>query len=158
MFWHRCVSLKRGLLMTWQYITSSSVEAMACHLLGAKPKLPETMPKYCQSELKYRTEIEWNLNRNRKDTISRKHIIKCYFSFNVFIPGACTCSVDTWNNVIMTPKRRRDVVLTSLWGYYCTVCPLGDNDKTSYRKMSRSLKPARLSVKILISHRNWAGG
>ena len=29
------------------------------------------------------------------------------------------------NNVIMTSKRRRDVVLTSQWRYYCVVCPLG---------------------------------
>ena len=29
------------------------------------------------------------------------------------------------NNVIMTSERRRDVVLMSLWRYYCVVCPLG---------------------------------
>ena len=29
------------------------------------------------------------------------------------------------NNVVMTSKRRRDVVLTSQWRYYCVVCPLG---------------------------------
>ena len=29
------------------------------------------------------------------------------------------------NNAIMTSKRRRDVVLTSWWRYYCVVCPLG---------------------------------
>ena len=28
-------------------------------------------------------------------------------------------------NVIMTLKRRRDVVLTSQWRYYCVVCPFG---------------------------------
>ena len=38
-----------------------------------------------------------------------------------------TIPVDTWrtNNVIMTPKRRRDVVLTSWWRCYCVGCPLG---------------------------------
>ena len=29
------------------------------------------------------------------------------------------------DNVIMTSKRRRDVVLTSLWRYFCVVCQLG---------------------------------
>ena len=29
------------------------------------------------------------------------------------------------NNVIVTSKRRRDVVLTSWWRYYCVLCPLG---------------------------------
>ena len=28
------------------------------------------------------------------------------------------------NNVFMTSKRRRDVVLTAWWRYYCVVCPL----------------------------------
>ena len=32
------------------------------------------------------------------------------------------------NNVIMTPKRRRNVVLTSKWRYFYVVCPLGSGD------------------------------
>ena len=31
------------------------------------------------------------------------------------------------NNVIMTSKRRHDVVLTSLWRYYCAVCARWDS-------------------------------
>ena len=30
------------------------------------------------------------------------------------------------NNVIMTSKRRRDVILTPQWRHYCVVCPLGE--------------------------------
>ena len=39
---------------------------------------------------------------------------------------------NTWpkNNVIMTSKRRCDVVLMSLWRYYCVMCPLGCDSLT----------------------------
>ena len=35
--------------------------------------------------------------------------------------------------VIMTSKRRRDVVLTSSWRYYCVMCPLNDVATSHWR-------------------------
>ena len=39
--------------------------------------------------------------------------------------GLCPADIRRNNMVNMTSKRRRDVSLTSLWRYYCVVCPLG---------------------------------
>ena len=50
-----------------------------------------------------------------------------YYFFFIFPPHGGDIPMGTWrnNNVIMTSKRRRDVVLTSEWRYYCVACPLG---------------------------------
>ena len=66
----------------------------------------------------------------------------------VFFTCACTRAYPAGtrrkNNVIMTSKRRRDVVLTSSWRYYCVVCPLG--------RRARAPKPVELSRPPLIFH------
>ena len=46
---------------------------------------------------------------------------------NLLSLAALKFPVDTWlnDNLIITSKRRRDVVLTWSWCYYYVMCPLG---------------------------------
>ena len=59
----------------------------------------------------------------------------CFLEYQgeITIQQVILTSVDTRrkNNVIMTSKRRRDVVLMSKWRYYCAVCPLERSESTA---------------------------
>ena len=66
------------------------------------------------------------------------------------------------NNVIMTSKRRRDLVLMSKWRYYCALCPLERSESTAiqWRRINvsnhRQLDciPNRFLGRILDKHQN----
>ena len=49
---------------------------------------------------------------------------------------------DTWckNNIIMTSKRRLNIVLTSWWCYFCILCPLGRHNIVKTTGVSNTIE------------------